>query len=88
VVRARAESVQPNLAKIGDQRGSSAEVLGRLRPKVCRTKHTFGFIPWHSAERLNGQPRVAAPTRAGWLAVEGRPDDRFIYLSDVPPTAW
>ena len=66
MVRARAESVQPNLAKIGDRRGSSAEVLRCLRPKVRgHDSTTFGFIPWHSPPSVSAARLVSAPTRAG-----------------------
>ena len=77
-VRARAGSVQPNVAKIGDQRGSSAEVLG-MSAAECARDHstTFGVIPWHSAERLNSPPGVGPYSR--WLAVNT--DDRMTASS-------
>jgi len=44
-------------------------------------QHTFGFIPWHSAERLNGLSGVA-PTRTGYAGV---PHGGSLLILDLRP---
>ena len=86
-VRARGGSVQPNLAKIGDQHGSSAEVLRCLRPKVRGTTAHVRVHPV-ALRRASQRPAWCRPLLAPASGKYGRPDVRFIYLSDVLPTAW
>ena len=63
-VRARAGSVQPNLAKIGDQRGSSAEVLGCLRPSLAR-QHSTRSARELSSERAHDQGTTSVLVSSG-----------------------
>ena len=44
----------------------------------------YGQVPGGQAEYL----RVPSATRARSRCPQGPPDDRFVYLSDVLPTAW
>ena len=57
-----AGSVQPNLAKIGDQRGSSAKFKDVCGRRCAAPQHTLGFVPWHFARRPTA--RLVSPDAA------------------------